>query len=354
MLKRLLSLYKKQQTSSRTPLEDFVTETYAAILESNPLIMEEFAEKLKLPIDDYSISTQQRFDVGPDTCIVDMVLWGAKTKTLCLIENKVNSLEGQDQLLRYSQVLASTSVNHRYGPLTKVLAYCTKYRDDKPTLFQHNQMLGNNFIYMRWKEIYEMLTKYCEATYVNDFLLLLKEQRVSQRMTLTNADLTVLRHMQETIGLVDECLSASKQEFITMFGSNARVLSSGISIAMLMEQNKAFYRYNKILGGDAWSDLKYGFDFTNSTIFVNIWSSSNHAFSHKLADIANQVHIASRQSGNGVEVYIEQKLDDYVNEPDLESVIRSWFRTSFAKFIELRDACKLHEIDWNASGPMTT
>lgn len=332
MLVNLLSLYRKVSKSERTPLEDFITEAFAEILRKDNAVLQAFVRFLELPEDEYSVITQKKYAFEEKPCIIDLVLHGRESNTICFFESKVNSLEGNDQLNRYSLLLASILSNQTTTQGKGVLVYCTKYLDQKPKPQEiaKNRLLS--FSQVRWQNIYELLACHRNAPYVTDFLALLKLQKMNQRLVLSNDDFNVFRNLQDTIGLLKEYLLDSRNDFVGSFGDYSKQLSDGLTVLAILEQNKVFYRYNHILKGEVWSDLKYGFDFQSKSIFVNIWSDNRHSILHLAEDKARALQLGVRNSGNGVEIYLERELKDLIDSIQAQAIIKDWFNTSFIRF----------------------
>ena len=98
---RLLSLYKKNKDSNKTPLEDFNTEILVGILQRDSKLLDSFVNNiLKIDGTGFSIESQVKYTLDNDiNCIIDMVV--SNEENICFIENKVNSSEGERQLERY-------------------------------------------------------------------------------------------------------------------------------------------------------------------------------------------------------------------------------------------------------------
>jgi hypothetical protein len=335
MLIKLLSLYKKETKAGRTPLEDFVTEVFAEILRKNQVLLHEFTKFLHLPEDDYCVLTQEKYPFDEKPCIIDLVLLGKKSNTICFFESKVNSLEGKDQLNRYSSLLLRKLSEPGKEAGKGILVFCTKYPAEKqcPPEFVGNS--STSFIQIRWHDIYDLLTKYSQVTYVSDFLALLKLKKMSQRLVITEKDLDVLRSLQDTIGLLKEYLTNSREDFIRAFDPDMKRPFDGLTVSAILEQNKVFYRYSNVLGGPAWSDLKYGFDFDNSTIFVNVWVDNGHPLLNATETRAKTLLLNIRQIGEGTEVYLERELSDLTGSANALNIVKEWFNTSFRRFSEL-------------------
>lgn len=335
MLVKLLSLYKKESKSERTPLEDFITEVFAEILRKDDTVLKAFVRFLELPEDEYSVSTQKKYAFEEKPCIVDLVLQGRESNTICFFESKINSLEGIDQLNRYSLLLARLLDNQNTPPAKGILVYCTKHLDQKTEPQEVSRNKALKFTQKRWQNIYDLLASHANAPYVTDLLELLKLQKMNQRLVLTSEDLNVFTNLQDTIGLLKEYLLVSRNDFVSAFGDKSKQLSDGLTVGTILEQNKVFYRFNHILKGEVWSDLKYGFDFESNQIFVNIWSDNRHPLLHLAEDEARILQLGVRDSGNGIEIYLERTLEDLIDSTHAQGTVKDWFNTSFVRFSDL-------------------
>lgn len=94
----LLKLYSSYRKN--TPREDFFTEVLAGVLQSDQQLLNDYArEVLKLPEDQFSLTTQARYSDS----VIDMVFEGKRC--ICFVENKIDSPEGYGQLSKYAQLL---------------------------------------------------------------------------------------------------------------------------------------------------------------------------------------------------------------------------------------------------------
>ncbi|WP_223588948.1 PD-(D/E)XK nuclease family protein [Neobacillus bataviensis] len=134
IFERLLQLFKIQNNSGKTPLEDFVTELLAGVLQTDQQLLDRFVNEVLL-IDgvDFTVDSQVFF--------IDLVF--ENDSTICFLENKVASGEGQRQLERYVAVL--DRLDRERGQKT-YLRYCTKNYNPKT-------VTACSFYQFRWQRV---------------------------------------------------------------------------------------------------------------------------------------------------------------------------------------------------------
>jgi len=265
MLNRLLKLYSK--ANSITPVEDFTTEVFASILETDEVILKIFiTEILELNYDEFQIETQKNYSLSNgERAIIDIVL---KSKNvICFIENKVESCEGLNQLDKYSRVLDSlTEYKERY------LFYCTKYFDPK----EENR---HRFRQFRWHNIAQII-KSSENNIAKDFFNFLKSNNMSQRDEITTRDLFNLENIKETLSFLDSFLERIQPIFKEIFGKHA----SPDNTSQMRKFNRyVFYKAN-VFGSesDKWNEIGVGFKFDNEPkAYIWIWTSASNSKAYK-------------------------------------------------------------------------
>lgn len=244
---RLLSLYKRQKNSNKTPLEDFTTEIFVGVLEENQELLDKYVnEILKIDGSNYSINSQVKYSLCDEKdCIIDMVI--KNEDTICFVENKVNSLEGDRQLERYSKLLKVIKQNEG----KKIyLRYCTKFYDKK-------ELDDINFIQYRWSDIYRFLEEYTEENnFIEEYLEFLEEEGMSSAGDFNYQDLIVMSTINSTIAKMDECLDNVKDTLINNFGKPYERDSERLKEIVKSETYKMWV--NDIIG-DCGSRIDVGF-----------------------------------------------------------------------------------------------
>lgn len=178
----LLKLYKSQNI--RTPLEDFTTEILVHILNANSDIMSLFVSNiLKIEGDNFIASSQETFifkQRGRHFCKIDVVF--RNENQICFLENKINSEEGNNQLINYSDVLDELDIYAQ-----KYLRYCTKFYEDK----MHIQ--ANDFLQFRWCNISNFLQKWKNRDVIKQFLEFLEHHQMGNSTDFTIQEISALQ-----------------------------------------------------------------------------------------------------------------------------------------------------------------
>jgi hypothetical protein len=208
IFERLLRLYKVHKESGKTPLEDFVTEVLAGILQTNQSLRDSFVnEVLLIEGSNFKVSTQIRYSLPDDVnCIIDLVF--ENEDSICFLENKVMANEGDRQLERYATVLEN--IKQQSGQ-NVYLRYCTKMYDPK-------SVQDIDFYQFRWQRVYEFMKKQEESELITSFLELLRSENMAGTSDFNVGDIMVLKGMIESISKMDEVLDLAKPSFIKFFG----------------------------------------------------------------------------------------------------------------------------------------
>ena len=322
MLNQLLTLYKKHRT--KTPLEDFTTEVLVGLLNIEEDIKESFiVDFLELPKDDYRLKTQMQYSLEDDTnCIVDFVI--ESEKRICFIENKVNSKEAYRQLERYGKVLETFKEND----FETRLFYCTKYFDDK-TYAKHQ------FKQIRWYQIAKFLKSFEENTLVKDFINFLIKQEMAQELTLNAKDFLTLENLQNILKTTNDYLDRVKPIFEKTFKSAIKI-SDVRSTSQILNHNRLIYMFKDILGNNGWTEIKYGFQLNNPSIYVGIWvdkSNDQHDFFRKTTkNLHPDFIIITRKKGTAIE--LKKEISIFINDEEADAKIAEWYKKAFARFAE--------------------
>lgn len=332
MLNQLLRLYKKHRT--KTPLEDFTTEVFVGLLNLEEDLKESFiTEFLELPKDDYRLKTQMQYFLEDDTdCIVDFVI--ESDNRICFVENKVNSKEGYRQLERYGKVLKSFAEND----FETKLFYCTKYFDNK-TYKEHE------FEQIRWFQIAKFLKPFGENSLVKDFINFLIKHDMAQELTLNATDFLTLENLQNIFKVTNDYLDRVRPVFERTFQSEIKI-SDARSNKQVLNHNRIIYLFKSILGNVGWTEIKYGFQLNNPSIYVGIWvdkaNDQHDAFRDITATLPSDFVIIKRKNGTAIE--LKKEISVYLNDDEADAKIAEWFKKSFAQFAEFIKANS--HLDW--------
>lgn len=320
MFFELLKLIGKKEYSSKIPLEDFTTESLAGILKLNPNILDKYIAFIGLPEDDYKIETQlwKRLPIDQRDCYIDMVFRG--NANICFVENKVESHEGVDQLLKYSEVL-----NTYFKDYNMNLHYCTKYSEPKN---QNNEYEDLNFKQYKWFEIAKFLKPYKENNaLVNDFLNFLEHYKMAQDNTLRIENLLSMQNMYKTIEIIEGHLENSKDEFENQFGLTKT--NSNFNWKQLKDHERFCNYRDNILESQSYSEVLYSIQLNDLTLSTHIYVSSNHEKINDFNKIEVEEPLKKLEMEHGTSIYMIDDLTKYLNKEDSDKTIKKWFLKSF-------------------------
>lgn len=319
----LINLYNKNSNSNRTPLEDFNTECFANILKLFEVVKIDFIYNfLELPQDKYIIKTQLKKDLPNDpNCIIDFVLIGENN--ICFIENKVESVEGWEQLRRYCDVM-----DIHYKELNNYLFYCTKYTDKKNNNGEFN---AYNFKQFKWFEIANFLRKFQnENPLIKEYLKFLNYYKMGQDNTLKSENLLAMENMLKTIEIAEFHIENCRLEFNEIFGSEKSVRN--FNWTQLKTHNRICNYSSGILKSEnnGYSEVLYSVEFSNLKLRTQIYVNSNHNKYQefkKLSFDGNQ--FKTFDFGNGFCYYFNTDLGKFLNDVNSDKKIKDWFLNSF-------------------------
>jgi len=152
-------IFQYRQREQRTPREDYFTETFVAVIERYDELRDALAGWLAgvevEKIQSVRIETQRSFSVADSGNRRRPDIW-MEVKDVddechwIIVENKIDSGEGENQLADYAKILEACS-----GLKTKTLVYITKFSSstDPP------DAEGVKFKHSRWPRIYDFLRK---------------------------------------------------------------------------------------------------------------------------------------------------------------------------------------------------
>lgn len=340
MFNQLLKLYR--QNSKKTPLEDYTTEIFVGVLNSDLELKKSFCEEfLGLNSLDYKISTQRHYYLENEPkCIVDVVIEG--DSDVCFIENKVNSNEGDNQLERYGKVLENIKTGKKIN--TK-LCYCTKKYDEK-------KIADHNFQQFKWHHIAKYFSKFQNEKLTQHFVKFLKTNDMSNDMIIEATDLITLNKLTKTLNLVQRNILNVKSIFSTKF----KVSYDGSHGMKMLSQLNAYDRICiasfEIAQGEGHSEILYGIEMRGNLVIQLYIKSVNP--NHKMfAQIIKEKDKTTNKFkteffDHGSSIYLEKNLGVFINDEDSENKIGSWFIEGFdiiGDFLVNTSA----DIEWNNS-----
>jgi hypothetical protein len=209
MLTALLDLYKN--SSSRTPLERFTTETFCGVLRSDPESLNSFLH------DFLGIKNENGFKIFTEKTYensrIDVVL--ENKNYLVFLEIKVDSTENENvernQLETYAEILKNQNKK-------TILLFCTKYQEiKKPETYK--PIVFKQFL---WRDIFNCFLKANKAKQNHlaiEFLKFLEKQKMSKAPEFTLDDLTALNRIPNIFKSLEECLDQIRPAFQKHIGN---------------------------------------------------------------------------------------------------------------------------------------
>jgi hypothetical protein len=207
-----MSLFTKllRLHGARRPLEDFFTEVVAAVLRRRPRLLVDWLRLIDAADDPDAtvdfISTQKEYAAleshnsgsRPDLAIG---LTTDRGRTRILIESKVGSSEGPEQLQRYADLLKEENADRR------VLIYCTRDYDPKePEEAWSSSERPVHFRSARWHTLYAVLDGHREDPIVEEVCLFMEEYDMSQDGLFTPADVAALERFPTSLALMKQAV----------------------------------------------------------------------------------------------------------------------------------------------------
>ena len=186
------NLYRYKQSDIKHQKENFITEIFAYCLTNDSYFQSEFLKFIgcTTQCNDFSCQTQH-FDKEfgkPD------VLIKISDDTVIVIECKVDSVQGETQLERYSRFLDNQKQNKRY------LIFLTRFSEDVSSIDSRH-----NFRHIRWYEIFDILRS-SDNLISKEFATYLTEQKMSRDVSFTKSELNALKSIKEVVSKMDDFL----------------------------------------------------------------------------------------------------------------------------------------------------
>lgn len=205
MINVFLNTYRLKLNSSNNQLEDFLSEIFASCLQYYPELLNELLVKLGLPVleeGSYKVNTQFRFrklEHHETDSIPDIVIT-LPDKSVLIIESKVDSSEGTDQLKKYAEQIKAI-----YGE--GYLLYLTRNYDPKVGIISKGKDLNNvKFEQCRWFDIYQLASKYKHHLLINQMLEFMIHENISSDNKFSPEDIITLNNFSRVKKIIDETM----------------------------------------------------------------------------------------------------------------------------------------------------
>lgn len=323
---RLIKLYR--HSNSVTPFEDFTTEILAGILETNPEIFDLVVTDLfRLNENDFSVSTQKTYRLNETQSVrIDLVI--ENDNSICFLENKVESTEGENQLDNYATVLDELAENKK-----TYLRYCTKYFDPKDEE-------RHDFKQFRWSDIARILVEFDEQPQINDFYKFLKNHNMANNLEITAKEIFLFENLKHTLNTLDEFLDRIKPAFISVFGKNSNPDNTS---QMRKHGRYVFYKGN-IFGDGAWNEIGVGFQLNDRPeARVWLWTAKSNTKTELFSKLVNEnSSVFDLTADDYCRISID--LSSFLASDNPVEELEKWFLEKFKIFREFIDATP--ELEW--------
>lgn len=331
------NLYKLYRNSSiKTPLEDFNTECFVGVLNLETSILDAFVTFLGLEGTNYKISTQGYYSESKyPMCYIDMVL--ENKETICFVENKVNSSEGEHQLKKYDGVLQTINKKN------KELRYITKWSDYKKGFTTH-------FNQYRWYDIADWLfTNFKEKQIVKDYYTFLKTNNMALKKEITTDSVIALKNFNQAYATAKLHLDKASEVFSSIFPKSP-IESGGMnSYKEIVHGNRITYHIFNIFeeSKNFHTEILIQFHIATVSYRTQIWMNPKHPKTTQVANIAKKMDCFDkvRLHEKGFVAYNSVKLYQFIDKKDTDGDISSWFRDSLNNIKKLVTSSP--ELNWN-------
>jgi hypothetical protein len=205
--------------------EDFLTELVAEVFESENALRQFFNlfTKAKIgPVADVSVSTQRSFPKILDhdsESIPDITLRfnDGSEKYIAFFENKVDAMEGKDQLRRYADHLRA----YQDAGYKTWLFYITRRDDPKSKSKIFKNGVSAKFVQLRWYQIVEWLNGLQGDSYSRKLVEYMEEIQLNNTRRFVPQDIYALQHMNRLQRMMDDCLDGPVEtKMKNLFGQN--------------------------------------------------------------------------------------------------------------------------------------
>ncbi|MCT4664932.1 MAG: PD-(D/E)XK nuclease family protein [Flavobacteriales bacterium] len=333
MFQKLYNLYKS--SSKNTPLEDFNTEAFVAILKYHPDIFDKFLKYIGLSGGNYTVETQVWYKLDENTaCKPDIVI--QNNRCICFIESKIHSNEGEGQLDNYNQVLNKEPFSEKH------LIYCTKKHDPK-------SIEENNFRQYRWFHFAQVLIPFRQSyELVNDYINFLEQHNMTFDSSIFTDISTTQVNLLRTLKFEEYYIQLIVEKFKEIFPNVDldKMTEKDIKDQLYLNNRQVAYS-SSILNDSHWSELLFGINHCNSEFVCQIYLDKNvkefvKIKSHILRSFEDK--IKSQDYEKGTSFAFSKSVLSFQGENEEEDILK-WFGECFESFIIVIE--KSPNFDWN-------
>lgn len=224
-------------------VEDLFTEAVARLFERRPELCLSWLDDLDLitPVSEEArryirVTTQKSFVAldehgrGSRPDLIVEVHHAAEDGELgssievVMIESKIGSIEGENQLKSYAGHLSDMSGTR------KTLVYITRAYDPKDAEEMHTGTQAVEFCQLRWHDFYRFLQMVEKDALVEEVMLFMEEQGMARSYRLSTVDLLTLSRVPRAFEIFDETLGDDVRAELEAFaGSKVKGQTHGLN-----------------------------------------------------------------------------------------------------------------------------
>lgn len=242
--------------------EDYFSEIVAFLLRNNAEVFSVWLSSLykDFPKDvrQYEVNTQVSFALGRPDFVIRVV--GEKGYEILLIESKIGSTEGPNQLARYAQILCEEYPDAQ----KRRLLFVTRGLEPKEEVFRQPVFDGIRWKQASWSSFYSVLRGYLQKhpqdLLVKEVIHFMKEQHMSDSDQFSLNHLVALSNLESLLKIMDRTLDAEiRSKFKTIAGK--------VQVSDLNETHTRYTlhkQWNMHQGGSGYYGV--GFYFLNSDV----------------------------------------------------------------------------------------
>ena len=249
----LFSQLQRLYRPDRFLLEDFHTEIVAQTLRNSSALTLAWLNGIgatNLPAAAHiEISTQQTFEALPGHATasrpdIAIRLAAGGKKELILVESKLPSTQGFDQLQRYAEHLQAAEQS---GAFTKTcLVFITRDHEEAAMPLLSNPQFKLIFLRTRWFQFYRYLKAHANGdSLVKELMLFMQENRMSLGNQFRSTDLVALENFLGAKALMDETLQGEVTD------ATRRIHGSVTKLKKALDELRDEHRYILSSWGDA-------------------------------------------------------------------------------------------------------
>jgi hypothetical protein len=220
------TLLRLQVSSHGTPTEDYLTELFAYALQEYPAIMDDFLKLVKIKKakdSDTSLRTQYRFPKlkGHEReSVPDMILF--LSDHTVIIENKVGSTEGYQQLKRYAEHLNALKETKR------TLVFITRdYEPKEKEKITRDCTEEINYIELRWHHIFRLLKPYAKDASIQQILIFMSDKSLASNNRFSPMDIAAMSNFGRVRNMLDHSMNGKAlAEFKKIAGGVSKQVSN--------------------------------------------------------------------------------------------------------------------------------